>query len=184
MSRNCLNKVWIVDLEASCWDKEHGEQPPEGQESEIIEIGIAELDVKTGEIARTFDFIVKPTRSKISKYCTELTTLTQEQVDQGITFEKAVKEMHRIGFKSRIWASWGNYDKEFFKEQCLKRNVEYPFNKEHINIKTFFCLKNKIGRGVGLSKALEIKGVLFEGTKHRGINDAIMEAKLLAMCIK
>lgn len=184
MSRNCLNKIWVVDLEATCVDKEHGEKFPEGQESEIIEIGIAELDVKTGEIARTFDFIVKPTKSKISKYCTELTTLTQEQVDQGVTFEKAVKEMRRIGMKSRIWASYGEYDKKMFKQQCELRGVEYPFNEQHLNVKTLFCIKNKIGRGIGTHKAVEMLKIPFEGTPHRGIDDAKMTAKILASVFK
>lgn len=37
-----LDKVLVIDLEATCWENE----PPKGQKSEIIEIGVALVDVK------------------------------------------------------------------------------------------------------------------------------------------
>ena len=40
-----LDKIIVIDLEATCWEGD----PPPGQESEIIEIGLCILDVATGE---------------------------------------------------------------------------------------------------------------------------------------
>jgi inhibitor of KinA sporulation pathway (predicted exonuclease) len=174
----------VVDIEATCVDTEHGEVFPVGEESEIIEIGIAELDIDKGEVTRTWDYIIKPKHSKVSKFCTDLTTLTQEVVDKRVPFEHAIKEMIKTGTKSRVWASFGEYDKKMFKKQCEARGVEYPFHEQHLNVKTLFCFKNKIHKGVGTHKAVEHLGLTFEGTPHRGIDDAKMIAKILASVLK
>ena len=175
-----LNKIAVVDIEATCWDSEHGEKIPEGQESEIIEIGIAILNMANGEVDRLESYIVKPIKSKVSKFCTDLTTLTQEQVDQGITFERAIKNMiNDVRTKKMVWASFGEYDKKMFVKQCKEREVEYPFSPHHLNVKTLFALKKQLVKMIGTGGALRELGLQFEGTQHRGVDDAKNIAKIL-----
>ena len=71
-----LDAVLVVDVEATCWK---GATPP-GETSEIIEIGVCLADVATGERRERESILVKPTRSGISAFCTELTTITPEMV--------------------------------------------------------------------------------------------------------
>ena len=68
-----LSLILIVDVECTCWPTE----PPPGETSEIIEIGLALVDVPALQILQTGDIMVRPQRSKVSDYCTQLTTLTQ-----------------------------------------------------------------------------------------------------------
>ena len=78
------NKIIIIDLEATCWEG----IPPQGEVSEIIEIGICLLDTLTGEISDNRGILVKPTHSKISPFCTQLTTITPELVArEGVSYE-------------------------------------------------------------------------------------------------
>ena len=78
------NKIIIIDLEATCWEG----IPPKGEVSEIIEIGICLLDTLTGEITDNRGILVKPTHSKISPFCTQLTTITPELVArEGVSYE-------------------------------------------------------------------------------------------------
>lgn len=78
------DKIIIIDLEATCWQS----TVPAGQENEIIEIGLAVLDAKTGKITQNKGILIKPQRSSVSPFCTELTTITQDVLDQkGISFE-------------------------------------------------------------------------------------------------
>ena len=60
-----LDKIVVVDLEATCWEG----KPPENMESDIIEIGVCLLDVHTGEITDNRGIIVIPERSTISDFC-------------------------------------------------------------------------------------------------------------------
>ena len=73
-----LDQILVIDVEATCWPG----APPDGQESEVIEIGICPLDVATGERLEKRSILVKPECSRVSEFCTQLTSLTQKQVDQ------------------------------------------------------------------------------------------------------
>ena len=84
------DKIIIIDLEATCWQS----TVPQGQENEIIEIGLAVLDAETGEITKNQGILIKPQRSRVSPFCTELTTITQELLDEnGVLFEEAINQL-------------------------------------------------------------------------------------------
>jgi len=68
-----LDRILVIDVEATCWEG----NPPPGQTSEIIEIGLCMLDVPTLTRAEQRTIIVRPVCSRVSAYCTQLTTLTQ-----------------------------------------------------------------------------------------------------------
>jgi inhibitor of KinA sporulation pathway (predicted exonuclease) len=172
-----LNLINVIDIEATCWE---GKTPP-GQESESIEIGICTLEVSTGKKIDRDSILIKPERSTVSDFCTQLTTLTPEQVDQGISFKEGCKLLRsKYLSRDRVWASYGQYDKNQFTRQCEIRGISYPFNQRHINVKTLFALKQKLPHEVGMSQALEILNLSLEGTHHRGIDDAGNIAKILA----
>lgn len=135
-----LDKVLIVDIEATCWDS----ASPEGMENDIIEIGICLLDVNTGEISDNRGILVKPERSTISPFCTSLTTITQEMIDkEGISFKQACGMLrNEYQAQSRPRASFGGDDLKQFQKQCTATGIGYPFGPSHINVKTLFALKN------------------------------------------
>ena len=172
-----LDKILIVDIEATCWQG----KAPEGQTNDIIEIGVCLLDVNSGEISENRGIMVTPERSKVSEFCTELTTITQEQIDQeGTTFKAACKILREEYLSgSRAWASFGAYDLNQFKKQCTATGVGYPFGPSHINVKTLFALKRKLGHEQGMAGALGMLNIPLEGTHHRGVDDARNIAKIL-----
>lgn len=174
---NKLDKILVVDVEATCWEG----SPPEGSESDIIEIGICLLDVQTGEITDNRGILVTPERSQISSFCTELTTITPEMVEkEGITFKQACSILKKEYLsQNRVWASFGAYDLKQFQRQCTAMAVGFPFGPSHINVKTLFALKNKLHHEVGMSQALDILKYPLEGTHHRGIDDAKNISKIL-----
>src|SRR3972149_1481213 len=166
----------VVDIEATCWD-EHQQQGI----SEIIEIGISQLEIRTGNILRTYSIYVKPKHSKVSKFCHDLTGITQEYLDKhGTSFPCACDIMEKsFNTRNHVWASYGNYDKKMFAEQCKKYNIRYPLSYDHINIKTLYTLKNKLNKGISMDKVLENMGIPLEGRHHCGRDDAYNTAKIL-----
>ena len=173
------DQIVIVDIEATCW--ENGAVPP-SQQSEIIEIGVCLFDTTTFEPLQKRSILVKPQRSKVSEFCTQLTTLTQAQVDTGIPFEVACALLETEYLTSeRAWASWGNYDHRMFQTQCESFVVRYPFSEHHTNLKKLFgrmCVKRK-DKQVGMAQALAIAEMELEGTHHRGADDAWNIARIL-----
>jgi inhibitor of KinA sporulation pathway (predicted exonuclease) len=166
-----LDRVLVVDVEATCWDGD----PPPGETSEIIEVGVCELDVASGERLTKRSILVRPERSSVSAFCTSLTTLTPEQVAGGVSYAEACRLL-RKDFRSRdrVWASFGDYDRKQFERQG-----DYPFGPRHLNVKSLFALTRALPREVGLAQALDLAGLPLEGTHHRGDDDAWNIAALL-----
>ena len=169
------DEIIIVDVEATCWQG----APPPGQHSEIIEVGICLLGLKTRTLSDKRSILVRPQRSTVSFFCTELTTLTQEQVDEGVPFHEACALLE-ADFRSRerVWASWGAYDRNMFRSQCKGFGVPYPFGEKHVNIKQLFAdLRGH--RPVGMGGALRRVEMALEGTHHRAHDDAWNIGRLL-----
>jgi len=141
--------IIIIDLEATCWNG----PVPQGQLNEIIEIGICTLNTETSEISKNKGILIKPERSKVSPFCTELTTITQELLDaEGVTFSEACKMLRT------------------------------ELSQNHMNVKQLFFETKGLQKKVGMKGALDILNTPLEGTHHRGIDDAKNIAKILDWC--
>lgn len=164
-----LDQILVVDVESTCWDG----PPPDGQESEIIEIGLCLVDVSSLTRLSKHSILVSPKRSKISDFCTELTTLTPEMFNDAGSLSDACNRLKKdFSAKDRLWASWGDYDRRQFERVCLSHGVGYPFGIFHLNVKTLFAVSHGLDREVGLDTAYARLGLTMEGTHHRGDDDA------------
>lgn len=183
MSRRKLDKIIFIDLEATCWDNEEEQG---AQISEIIEIGACTLNVRTGAVEKKRSYLVRPRLSTISKFCTELTTITPEMIQRdGIPFVDAINKLKKdFGPSQRTWASWGAYDKNEIERECRRHSIPYPMGRNHINAKNLYALKHNLSKELGMIAALKHAGIEHEGTQHRGDDDAWNCAKLLWTVLK
>jgi inhibitor of KinA sporulation pathway (predicted exonuclease) len=110
----------------------------------------------------------------VSPFCTELTTITQDLLDQeGISFLEAIAMLEdEYQPDQYTWASYGQYDLNMLKKQCKLRNVPYPMGSHHINVKEYFSEVKGLTQKVGMNGALDILKIPLEGTHHRGVDDA------------
>src|SRR6478735_9509914 len=176
-----LDHVIVIDIESTCWD---GGLPPKGETNDIIEIGLTPLELHTGRRLEKRSILVRPDRSRVSPFCTQLTTLTQEQVDGGITFMEACEILRKkYQSRDRVWASFGDYDRTMFQKQCEAEGIPYPFGPRHLNVKTLFAIARGLPHEIGMAEALGLMGVPLEGTHHRGDDDAWNIAGILAALV-
>ncbi|SFE19529.1 Inhibitor of the KinA pathway to sporulation, predicted exonuclease [Actinacidiphila alni] len=164
--RELLN---VVDVEATCWEG----QAPAGEVSEIVEIGLTVVDLGARERVGRHRVVVRPARSRVGGFCTELTGLTQAEVDGGVPFAEACRMLardHAAG--ARAWASWGDYDRHQFTRQCRAAAVPYPFGAVHTNAKAVFTEAYGLRKRPGMAEALRVAGLPLEGRHHRGEDDA------------
>jgi inhibitor of KinA sporulation pathway (predicted exonuclease) len=163
------DKIVVIDIEATCWQGE----PPAGEESEIIEIGSTLLDVGTLELTDKRSILIRPVRSRVSPFCTRLTTLTQDQVERGCSLADGCQILRReLHAGQRPWASFGNYDRTMFQRCCSQLDLPYPFGTRHLNVKTLFAIVHCLPSEIGMRQALDFLGLPLEGTHHRGDDDA------------
>lgn len=161
----------VVDLEATCEDRQ---KAPDFR-NEIIEIGA--VKIKDGQIVDTFESFVKPKFSKLTPYCTQLTTITAEHLQQAPAFPDALA--HFIEFCDGMpLLSWGFYDRKQFEKDCHAHKLNTDFLTGHRSLKHEHAANWHLKRALGVSNALKMANLTFEGVAHRGIDDAKNIAKI------
>ena len=172
------NEILIIDLEATCWEND---RIPIGQKVDIIEIGICELNLESKAISKKQSIYIIPERSEINRFCTGLTGITPQLIDQkGIYFEEACEkikdEYHSLPL---TWAGFGNFDKEQIFEQCDWLGIEIPFSYDYLNIMHEFRQHFNLHKLMGLKRSLNYLKMDFEGNHHSGADDAYNAARIL-----
>lgn len=162
--------VNVIDLEATCWENS---KAPVGEISEIIEIGLVEVDLLARERISRRSILVKPENSKVSEFCTALTGHTQKSLDQnGIPFETAMDILKQeFKMKNRTMVSWGDYDLLAIQNQCMRLDIPLP-RIAHLNLKRMFSMMVNPTREVGMDRALGILKLPLNGRHHSGVDDA------------
>jgi inhibitor of KinA sporulation pathway (predicted exonuclease) len=167
-----LDKLVIIDVESTCWQDGY---TPYDQSSEVIEIGICCLNMETFVVSDPVSIYIQPKHSTVSKFCTELTGITQELLDsKGIPFPKAVDILKtEYNLDKRTWGSWGDYDRKMMDIMFTTYSLKNFLDKTtHINLKNLFALLHGLKRELGTEEALNMIGLKFEGRKHSGREDA------------
>lgn len=171
----------ILDFEATC------DYPQQIKPMEIIEFPSVIVETATNTIISEFQIYVKPViHPKLTKFCTELTGITQETVDKGVTFEEALKAYNKwlseygLYGDNFVIVTCGDWDiKTEFPVQCKRSGVKIPSHfKQWVNIKKEFARFYGIHKPGGLLKMLTHLGYTFKGRHHSGIVDCRNTARI------
>ena len=173
----------VVDLEATCWERaEHNYRA-----MEIIEIGAVALASATGPVTSEYSAFVRPIEHPtLSEFCCSLTHIRQRDVDAARTFSGVFADfLHWIGPGESTFCSWGQYDLEQFRKDCARHRIRMPAALEqHVNLKYLFSDRFGMPRGKAtVMGALRHLGFRFEGTHHRGIDDARNISKIARLVL-
>lgn len=160
----------IFDLEATCWD---GNQV--GRNQEVIEIGAVCAD-QFGDVLSSFTRLVRPVQNnRLSHYCTNLTGITQDDVEGAKPFRSAVIDFMNwidIDDEEYLLCSWGDKDIEFLQNDCQYNQIETDWLDRYIDLKTQYHNIRGLQRKRGLKKVLAFEQIEFEGNHHRAFDDA------------
>jgi inhibitor of KinA sporulation pathway (predicted exonuclease) len=178
-----IDLINVVDVEATCWPEG---AVPHNQVSEIIEVGICTLNPHTLMVGQPKSLLIFPVDSVISPFCTALTTLTDDMIRaSGIEFAAACLYLRQLArSRDRVWASFGDYDRNAFVKNCERRGIEYPFGPRHLNVKTLVALAFGWRHEFGMSEVLERLSMPLVGTHHRGGDDAYNIAQILRVVLE
>jgi 3'-5' exoribonuclease 1 len=172
----------VIDLEATCDD---GGQVPK-REMEIIEIGAVLVDCESFEPIAEFQSFVRPVRHpKLTPFCTQLTSITQAEVDAAPRFPAVLGALREFVEEHGrpLFCSWGNYDRGQFELDAKFHGLKLPFGSDHLNVKQAFSDTLGTSKRFGMAGALRELGFPLEGTHHRGIDDARNIARILPYAI-
>lgn len=178
----------VLDFEATCDDGKR--MSPQ----EIIEFPTVLVDVKTGTSIGEFATYVKPTHHpQLTPFCTNLTGITQEQVDEGVGFPRALAA-HQKWLLSRcdgkldsvLFVTCGNWDLgTMLRKQCKTSGIEVPpAYRRFCNIKFAFRDFYKRKKAEGMARMLNVLKLELIGKHHSGIDDCRNLARICERMIK
>lgn len=171
----------ITDIEATCDDQENLQSTFSRELSEPIEIGAVAVNERL-EILGEFQTFIKPLNynTELTPFCMWLTKIKQSDVDNAPLYKEAYQSFEDwfLQYSNPEFCSWGRYDFYELKKFCERNGQKFHFDSG-VNLKNLFAKKQKIGREIGLGRALTKSGLQFVGTPHRGIDDAKNIARLL-----
>ncbi|XP_074961192.1 ERI1 exoribonuclease 2 [Phalacrocorax aristotelis] len=186
----------VLDFEATCW-RDAGRRRPE-----IIEFPAVLLNTSTGEVESEFHTYVQPQEHPIlSQFCTELTGITQDQVDEGvplnICLSQFLKWIQKIQKEKKIilssdipshstseakpctFVTWTDWDLGVcLQYECKRKQLRKPdILNSWIDLKaTYRAFYNR--KPKGLNGALQDLGIAFAGREHSGLDDSRNTARL------
>jgi inhibitor of KinA sporulation pathway (predicted exonuclease) len=152
----------------------------------IIQIGACVGNIKTGQIFKKLSIFVNP-NEHINPFITELTKITQEDVDNGYTLEEAYRKLQKMHENYGAFvncATWGGGDSQELLQQLQQENPHFEgwcFGRRWIDTKTLFVSwRFSQGQPIqgGLAKSMTKVGLRFEGQKHNAMDDAVNTFKM------
>ncbi|XP_067115071.1 ERI1 exoribonuclease 2 [Osmerus mordax] len=190
LSNQIYSYLIVIDFESTCWrEKKHYGQ-------EIIEFPAVLLNTSTGEVEAEFHSYVQPQEHPVlSDFCTELTGITQAQVESGVPLQICLSRFSRwlqtqqlqrgVAFsrhpsgspapsnKLCSFVTWSDWDLgvclqyECRRKQLHKPDVLNSWTDLRSTYRLFYSRKPK-----GLNGALQDLGIQFSGRQHSGLDDA------------
>ncbi|PPA69995.1 3'-5' exonuclease KapD [Jeotgalibacillus proteolyticus] len=145
---------------------------PKGFFPEIIEVGL--ISVKDFSDTDEFSSYVKPRVFKrLSRRCKSFLSISQEDVDGGITLAALVKRLAALNNQGNNKViTWGNMDMRVLRQNCERAGLPFPFSGEFVDLsmeyKRFFGDRNQ----TGLWKAVQEYGRDGVGKHHKALDDA------------
>ena len=134
--------ICVYDFECTCTNDEANPI----NSHEVIEFPIVIIDVEQKAVVAEFQTYVKPELDpQLTPFCTELTGITQEQVDAGVPLSEALNQAHAFLEAQGLFAhefvfmSCGDFDGNHLKRESTTKNLTVPnYMRRWINFKKVF----------------------------------------------
>ncbi|VVO98637.1 hypothetical protein PS862_02723 [Pseudomonas fluorescens] len=178
--------LYCVDLEATCDEVDESESTrplivtPE--QMETIEIGLVVVDLESLEIVDEFQRFVRPQiHPTLTDFCIKLTSIQQADVDGARTYQRVGEELRIFvaRYPNAAWASWGDYDaRQLERDAGFAACPSLLEGVPHFNARKWHAGLYDIQQK-GLKQTVEAMGLVWQGTYHRGIDDAKNVASII-----
>ena len=148
---------------------------------EVIQIGAVKLD-KDMNIIGSYQIIVKPQYfKKLHRHVSELTGITQEQMDEGTLLPEAAERFKKWCGKDFAFLTWGPDDIPMLKENFNIHDIPSSWLEKTYDLQRIF---NKQTDGSSKQRSLEYAMEYFEIPMNLPAHDALNDAYFTALVAK
>ncbi|WP_448118827.1 exonuclease domain-containing protein [Pseudomonas serbica] len=159
--------LYCVDLEATCDEVGESESPRR--------LAVLPDQMETIEIVDEFQRFVRPQINPVlTDFCKQLTSIQQADVDGAGTYVEVGQELAAFiaRYPNAAWASWGDYDaRQLERDAGFAACPSLLEGLPHFNARKWHAGLYD-NRTKGLMQTVESLGLEWQGTYHRGIDDA------------
>ena len=145
---------------------------------EVIQIGAVKLseDLK---ICGSYSIIVKPKHfKKIHRHVSQLTGISQEQMDDGVTLPEAVESFREFCGKDFVFLTWGPDDIPMLKDNFRIHGLETAWLDATYDLQPIFNRQTdgQMAKQRSLEYAMEYYNIPMNLPAHDALNDAYFTA--------
>ena len=145
---------------------------------EVIQIGAVKLD-KNMQICGSYQVIVKPRYfKKLHKHVSQLTGITQEQMDMGAPLTTVAESFREWCGKDFCFLTWGPDDIPMLKENFHVNDIEGAWVDRVFDLQKIF---NRQTDGGSKQRSLEFAMEYFEIPQNLPAHDALNDAYFTAL---
>ncbi|SHI22812.1 3'-5' exonuclease [Ferrimonas marina] len=179
-------RIVCIDTELSCWDDPAFQK---SQTLEIFQFGLALINADTLEIEKTGSYYVSNTRHEVSKFCYQLTGISQSTLDKrGMPLDHVthlLKERWGVAQRWNALVTWGD-ERRWMEPDFVAKGVEYPFHNGLLNLADYyrFCHCQSKRDRASQKAAAERYGVTLAQPQHNAEADATTLARIVIAMIK
>ncbi len=179
-------RIICIDTELSCWDDPEFQRQ---QTQEIFQFGLAEIDAERLTITRTGSYYVRNQRHEVTKFCYQLTGISQATLDKrGLPLEQVtrlLREKWGVGQRWNALVTWGD-ERAWMEPDFIAKGVPYPFHNGLMNLADYyrfsFC-RSKRDRAAQEAVA-QSYGIAPVEPQHNAEADATTLARLVIAMIQ
>ena len=148
---------------------------------EVIQIGAVKMDSKMN-ICGSYQIIVKPQYfKKLHRHVSELTGITQEQMDEGTSLPEAAERFKKWCGKDFAFLTWGPDDIPMLKENFNVHDLPSAWLDKVYDLQVIF---NRQTDDSKKQRSLEYAMEYFELEQHLPAHDALNDAYFTALVAK
>lgn len=188
----------VIDLEATCDPSDDNlTRLEQCAIHEIIEFPAVRISRETLAEVDYFHEFVRPTEhTELSEFCTELTGITQAQVDASAPLQEVLGRLMQW-FDERglidalrdgraVLVAHGLWDLlDMLPAECNRKGVPLPeCMTVFADLQAIFSEAEGVGSGLGMLRMLERLGLEREGRHHSGLDDSRNLARVAARLLK
>jgi inhibitor of KinA sporulation pathway (predicted exonuclease) len=173
----------VLDFEAQCLDG-----VPKPRPQEIVEWPLVVVDIESRAVVDEFHTFVKPTaHPNVFPFTTQLTGVTQADVDGGVEIDEAMSLADAFIAKYNddemraLVVTCGHWDlRTALFDECRFKRFAVPRSlKQWCNVKLIFQQHYKLPKPLGMDGMLQHLKMELIGRHHSGIDDARNIARLV-----
>lgn len=180
----------LIDLEFTCWeDSLRTQWADPARPAEVIEIGLAAWDVRTGAAGASFSALVRPrVNPTLSAYCLDLLHIPQGEIDAAdglpVALGHVVTWLRALPGQRVPTCSWGTIDRVGLAANARSLGVPDPFDaRPHIDLCAVMTALHRHPTPIDRDDLRALARLPAKPRRHRALDDALDLVHFLALLL-